>query len=217
MKQVKKFWKWFQTNEEALKNALLLGINTAEVFRKMERNYNSISTRIGYYIMVPNDGTEKSKIIFTAWGYGKLSAKIKALGDLAPELRYFSVQASITPTQQRAAIKKRKDPPYNFDRYSIRISQLYMSLLDYNIESKQLKVCVHFPNEDEMTQCEYLDANLTFVVMNVIGETAFKKHIKYIEYIPLEGTQNGLVDLIDLPDYIDYLYHINSRRKTRAI
>lgn len=92
-----------------------------------------------------------------------------------------------------------------------------MSLLDYNVQSKQLKVCILLPDQDEMMQCEDLDANLTFVVMNVIGEIAFKRHIKYIEFIPLEGAENGLLDLIDLPDYIDYLYQINSRRKTRTI
>jgi|GEM_PF-3017011 len=114
-------------------------------------------------------------------------------------------------------IREIKDPPYNFEHYAIRISQLRMSLLDYNVQSKQLKVCILLPDQDEMMQCEDLDANLTFVVMNVIGEIAFKRHIKYIEFIPLEGAENGLLDLIDLPDYIDYLYQINSRRKTRTI
>ena len=31
MKQITKFWSWFQDNEEAIKNALLLGINTKEL------------------------------------------------------------------------------------------------------------------------------------------------------------------------------------------
>ena len=73
MKQITKFWSWFQDNEEAIKNALLLGINTKEVFHHFNRNYSYISKRIGFLIIIPSTDQGKFTIIFTAEGYRKPS------------------------------------------------------------------------------------------------------------------------------------------------
>ena len=53
--------------------------------------------------------------------------------------------------------------------------------------------------------------------MEVIGEIAFRKHIKKIEFFDIPEATNGLLSLIELPEYIDYLYKINARQKTRII
>ena len=53
--------------------------------------------------------------------------------------------------------------------------------------------------------------------MDVIGEIAYRKHIKKIEFAQKPITPNGLLDLIELPDYIDYLYKINARNNSLKI
>jgi hypothetical protein len=53
--------------------------------------------------------------------------------------------------------------------------------------------------------------------MQVIGEIAFRKHIKEIQLNQMPVEPIGLLPLIDLPDFIAYLYKINSRRKTRML
>jgi hypothetical protein len=58
---------------------------------------------------------------------------------------------------------------------------------------------------------------LKFIVMDVIGEIAYRKHIKKIEFTQKPTTPNGLLNLIELPDYIDYLYKINARNNTLKI
>lgn len=40
----------------------------------------------------------------------------------------------------------------------------------------------------------------------VIGEVAFKKHVKNIEIKPIANNTNGLLQLIELDDYIANLY-----------
>ena len=217
MKQITTFWKWFQTNEEAIKSAFLLGINTDEVFTHFLRNYHYISKRIGFLIYAPDKDSEKCKIVFTAEGYRKLFPKIIALEDQAPKLKHFIPQAFIKPMQQVTKIKNGTDLPCSYENYEFKISDLQVALIDYNITIKQLKIKLYIPNYNEIKHFEELERDLKFLVMEIIGEIAFRKHIKHIEIDQTPRSINGLLPLIELPDYIDYLYKINARQKTRMI
>lgn len=217
MKQITKFWSWFQDNEEAVKNAFLLNINTEKVFFHLTRNLNYVSKRIGFMIKAPNSNNDKCLIIFTSEGYRKLFPKLIALEGQAPQLQYFIAQAFIKPIQDKTPYLTRKDKPYIFKKYKIKISQLYIALADYNITTKELKINLYIPDYDRIKDCDEIENNLKYIIMEVIGEIAFRKHIKKIEYIELPEATNGLLSIIELPDYIDYLYKINSRQKTRVI
>ena len=217
MKQINTFWNWFQDNEEAIKNAFLLGINTDEVFTHLLRNYHYISKRIGFLIYAPDKDSEKCKIVFTAEGYRKLFPKIIALEDQAPQLQYFIPQAFIKPIQDKTPYLEGKDKPYIFKKNKIKISQIYMALVDYNITTKQLKINLYIPAYDRIKDFDEIEIDLKYLVMEVIGEIAFRKHIKKIEFHDLPEATHGLLSLIELPDYINYLYKINSRQKTRLI
>ena len=190
MKEIQKFWNWFQDNEEAIKNALILGINTKEVFHHLNRNYRYISKRIGFLIISPSKNQDKFTIIFTADGYRKLFPKIIALEDQAPQLQHFIPQAFIKPIQDKTPYLDGKDEPYIFKKYKIKISQLYMALVDYNTTTKQLKINLYIPAYERIKDFDEIEIDLKYLVMEVIGEIA---------------------------DYIDYLYKINSRTKTRLI
>ena len=92
-----------------------------------------------------------------------------------------------------------------------------MGLVDYNITTKQLKINLYIPTYDRIKDFEEIQIDLKYLVMEVIGEIAFRKHIKNIEFLELPEATHGLLSLIELPEYIDYLYKINSTRKTRVI
>jgi hypothetical protein len=217
MKQITKFWSWFQDNEDAIKNALLLGINTKEVFHHLKRNLNYVSKRIGFMIKAPNSNNNKCLIIFTGEGYRKLFPKLIALEEQAPRLELFYAQAFIKPMEKVQQIILGKDNPYTFENYKIKISDLQMLLLDYNIGTKQLKIKIFIKNYNEIKHFEELQTDIKFMLMEIIGEINYRKHIKKIEFFDLPEATNGLLSLIELPDYIDYLYKINSRQKTRVI
>ena len=217
MKQITKFWSWFQDNEEAVKNVFLLNINTEKVFFHLTRNLNYVSKRIGFMIKAPNSNNDKCLIIFTADGYRKLFPKLIALEDQAPQLQYFIAQAFIKPIQDKTPYLTGKDKPYIFKKYKIKISQLYITLADYNITTKELKINLYIPDYDRIKDCDEIENNLKYIIMEVIGEIAFRKHIKKIEFFDLPEANIGLLSIIELPDYIDYLYKINSRQKTRVI
>ncbi|MGG7035736.1 MAG: hypothetical protein ACI7YS_11175 [Flavobacterium sp.] len=213
MTQITHFWKWFQDNEEAIKNAFLIGLNTEEVFSHLNRNFKYISKRIGYIIVPPSENQSKYTIIFTAEGYRKLFPKIIALEERAPQLKYFVPQAFIKPMQEIEHIKNGNDAPRIYENYQIKISQLYMALVNYDISRKQLRIKLFVSNYNYNKRFSDFESELIFIVMEIIGEIAFRKHIKQIEFEELPSNVNGLLPLIDLPDFINYLYKINSRDK----
>jgi hypothetical protein len=216
-KKITTFWNYFQKNEQEITNAILLGINTEEVLSQISKKLDYVSRRIGYVIKSPKTINDKFIIILTGHGYRKLFAKIIALESQAPALKNFTAQAFIKPLEDTSEYKNGTDEPCNCGNYEIKISELQISLLDYNIATKQIKIDLYLPHYNELKHFEDLKYNIDWMVMQIIGEIAFRKHIKHIQLsqIPLED--NGLLCLIDLPDFIDYLYKINSRKKTRQI
>ncbi|WP_026979087.1 hypothetical protein [Flavobacterium tegetincola] len=217
MKQIDKFWKWFQDNEQALKNAFFLGINREEVLFHFNRNLNYVSTRIGFVIKRTSDDNDKSLIIFTGAGYRKLFPKLIALEEQAPKLELFRPQAFIKPMQNTDEIKQGNDDPIYCENYILKLSEMQFSLLDFNVSTKQLKLTIYLLNFDEIETIEQLYDDIRWLLMEIIGEINYKKHIKDFELVQMPNNQNGLLDLIELQDYIDYLCKIDSGKKTRYL
>ena len=219
MKQVNRFWTWFQDNEQALKNAFFLGINSEEVLFHFTRNLNYVSKRIGFVIKTQTQNKEDDRylIIFTAGGYRKLFPKLIALEEQAPPLELFRPQAFIKTMQNKEEVKLGNDHPIECQNYTLKISEMQFSLLDFNIATKQLKLTIYLPNYEEIEAFEQLYRDIRWILMEIIGEINYKKHIKDFELAQMPKNQNGLLDLIELQDYIDYLYQINSRKRKRSI
>lgn len=218
MKQIDKFWNWFLANEEAIIHAIRFGINANEVFLHFDRHFTGISKRIGFMITLSNDDEEKHTIVFSALGYSKLFPKIRALEQQAPKLLYFTPQAFIKPLQDKTAIIEGKDNGYNFGDYYIRISQLYLSMDQYDLASKRLRITVYVPEYDALRMYDdNIDSHLICIVLDIVGEVAFRKHIRTFGIATLPDSPKGLLKLIELQDCIDQLYKIDSRRKTRLI
>ncbi|WP_162127729.1 hypothetical protein [Flavobacterium phycosphaerae] len=217
MKQITKFWNWFHANEEAVKNALLLGMNTEEVFLELHRHYQSISKRIGFQLIASSAEEGKFIFIFSAGGYPKLFAKILALEAQAPPLQYFIPQAFIKPIADTTPHIKGEDNAYGFEDYEIKISQVYFSITDYDITTKRLKIMLHVPHYVPLEDHEAVVFNMGHLVIDVLGEIAFRKHIRYFEVSQWPEDRSGLLKLITLQEQIDYLYKVNTRGKTRLI
>lgn len=217
MKQINRFWKWFQDNELAIKHAFTLGINSEEVISHLLRNLDYVSKRIGYVVKIPKNEEKKCLIIFTGGGYRKLFPKLVALEEQAPALKYFKPQAFIKPLENIQEIKNDTANTLMSNNREITIIHLQFSLLDFNIATKQLKIAIYVPNDVEMGSQEEQYNNMKYVLMEIIGELNYRKHIKYFEIIATAKNPVGLLDLLDLQVYIDYLYKINSRKKPRMI
>lgn len=217
MKAIEKFWTWFQDNEQDIKNALLLGIRTEELLPQLSKKVYLISRRIGFVIKFPETDADLFLFIFTGGGYRKLFPKLLAFEELAPKLDYFKVQAFIKPMENREEVLLGTDEPICFHHYEFKVSELRFSLLDFNVKAKQVKLTVFLEDYDALQEFKELRDDVQNVLIDVIGEIKYRKHIKDFELAPLPINQSGLVPLIELEECIDYLYVINSRKKTRVI
>jgi hypothetical protein len=216
-KKINSFWNYVQKNEQEIYLALLLGIRYDAVFALFDKKLSSISKRIGYMIVCPINDPTHYQFVFTCGGYRKLFAKILALEDQAPKLEHFSAEAFIKPMGATAVYKNGTDSPLPFDEYEIKISDMQMALEDYDIASKRLKINIYIPYYHELKEWEYLKSEFVWVLMHILGEIAYRKHIRDFQLQPMPLEPFGLLPLIELPDYIAYLYAINSRRKTRVV
>ena len=217
IKKINNFWKWFQENEQSILNAILLGINTEEIKTNFDKKYSAISTRISIIICGPVNEKGKYKIIFTAYGYRKLFGKVLGLENQAPELQHFIPQAFIKPIQNMNEFKVGNDLPRNFGNHEFKVSELQMELLEYNSDRKIVKIKVYLPYYNQAENNDQLASIIDLIVMNIIGEIAFRKHIRYIQLDQIPTRTHGLLSLIELPEFIDSLIKINARGKTRQI
>ena len=67
-----------------------------------------------------------------------------------------------------------------------------MALVDYNITTKQLKINLYIPDYDRIKDFDEIEIDMKYLVMEVIGEIAFRKHIKKIEFLELLEATNSL-------------------------
>jgi hypothetical protein len=217
IKQINTFWNYFRKNEQIIFNALLLGINTDQTFSQLAKKLEYVSKTIDIVIKAPINSDDKFTIVFTGFGYRKLCSKIIALESQAPALEHFNIQAFIKPLEDTTSYKEGTDESWGFKNFEIKISEVQIALLDYNIATKKIKIDLYLPDFNSLKHFDSLQPNIDWIVMHILGEIAFRKHISeiHLHQMPLEPV--GLLPLIDLPDFIAYLYKINSSRKTRMI
>jgi hypothetical protein len=216
-KKITTFWNYFKNNEQEIFNAFVLGINKQEVINQTVKKLDGVSKRISFIIEPPRGFDDKYKIVFTGYGYRKLFTKMIGLENQAPELKDFTAQAFIKPLEDTTKYKNGTDEPCVCKNYEIKISEVLIALLDYNIATKQIKINIYLPEYNEIKCFDDLKDNIDWIVIQIIGEIAFRKHIKEIRLHQIPVEPIGLLSLIELTDFIAYLYQINSRKKTRIV
>lgn len=216
-KKISSFWNWFQKNEQEIFNAFHLNIKKEEVVAQMLKKLDIVSKSIGFVIRSSTEFEDKYIILFTGNGLRRLFAKMMALENQAPTLEHFTAQAFIKPLEDASMYKEGTDNPCACKNFEIKISQIQMTLLDYNISKKEIKINLYLPDYNELKKHDDMESTIEFIVMQIIGEIAFRKHIRKIILHPMPLEPKGLLPLMELPDFIDYLYRINSRNKTRLI
>jgi hypothetical protein len=199
IKTIQNFWIWIEDNQTAIFNAYVLGINTQEVAMHFNRNLNYISKQIGCLLFYQD---ETLKLLFTAQGYRKLFPKLIALEENAPNLSRVTPIIFIKPITNKERYLKKEDGYLSIFKQELKISDLYLQLDNYNTTTKKIDITVFHPYKDS----EKMQNAILFAVMLVIGEIAFKKHLKEIKFIFYDKLPIGLLQLIELDEYISYLY-----------
>lgn len=216
MKQITAFWNCFQKNEQKIISALLLKSTTDEAFHQIIKKLNNISKKISFTIKIPKTSQEKYIIIFSGTGNRRVFPKIIALENQAPSMKQCIAQAFIKPLDLEK-YKKGTDQPFLFDNYEIKLSKIKMELLDYNTDTRHLKIKIYLSQYNELRHFDKLTADIHWMVMYMVGEIAYHRHIKEISLHQLPLKDSRLLSLLDLPSCIDYCCKINSGKNTRQI
>jgi hypothetical protein len=216
-KKINSFWNYVKKNEQEIFNGLLLGINYEQVLKQFHKKMVTISKVFLFLIQIPDHDHQKYTIVFCCRGCRNLYSKALALEKQVPQMELFTAQAFIQPTANISKYKNGTDEPLEFDAYEIKISDMLMSLEDYDIDRKELKINIYLPYYDAIKGCESLQYDIELNVLIILGEMAFYKHIREINLHPMPLEAVGLLPLIELPEFIAYLYKINSRRRTRVV
>ncbi|WP_281298843.1 hypothetical protein [Flavobacterium limnophilum] len=216
-KKITSFWNYVRKNEQEIFNGLLLGLNYDQILEQFYKKLSYISKAMIFLIKIPENDQEKYTIIFCCRGYRKIFSKAIALEEQVPQMEKFTAQAFVQPFEEVTKYKNGTDEPFEFNGCDIKISEMQMSLEDYDIARKQLKINIYLPFYNEIKEYKNLENDIHLIVLFILGEMAFYKHIREIKLHPMPLEPVGLLSLIELPDFIDYLYQINSRRKTRKV
>ena len=216
-KKINSFWNYVRKNEQEIFNGLLLGINYDQVLKQFHKKLVTISKVFIFLIQIPDHDQQKYTIVFCCRGCRNLYSKALALEKQVPQMETFTAQAFVQPTANISKYKNGTDEPLEFGPYEIKISDMQMSLEDYDIDRKQLKINIYLPYYDAIKAYESLHYDIELNVLLILGEMVFYKHIRKINLHPMPIEPVGLLPLIELPDFIDYLYKINSRKKTRQV
>jgi hypothetical protein len=199
IKTIQNFWRWVEDNQTTIFNAYVVGINTAEVAMHFNRNLNYISKQIDCLLFYQD---ETLKLLFTAQGYRKLFPKLIALEENAPKLSRVTPSIFIKPITNKEKYLKKEDGYLSIFKQELKISDLYLQLDNYNTTTKKIDITIFHPYKDS----DKMQNAILFIVMFVIGEIAFKKHLNEIEIKSTNIIPNGMLPLIELEEYIAYLY-----------
>lgn len=200
IKTIKNFWSWVVDNEIAIFNAVVLDLNRKEVMQHFDRNLNYVSKRIGTMMYFDK---ESLAIIFTVGGFRKLFPKLIAIEENIPKLTKLIPMVFIKPITEKEKYLQKNDEAISIYNQYLKISDLYLKLDDFNTSTKKIDITIFHPYKES----EKMHEALTFAVMLVIGEIAFKKHLKNIEIKPITKNPHGLLQLIELDEFIKYLYN----------
>lgn len=213
--QISSFWNWVQKNEPQIVNAFLLGLQTDAVYFQLRKKLGVVSKRIDFIIALPQKSPGSLRLVFTCFGRSSLFDKIIALEQQAPPLRYIGAQAFIQPLTDVSEFLNGSDLPVICPKFEIPIPSLVLSLVDYNIASQQLKIKVYLPHYDAIQHFEDLKTEIEWIVLLIVGEIAYRRHIQAIELSQLPLGPNPFLPLVELVDLIASLHSQNSGRKKK--
>ena len=214
IKKINSFWKWFLNSEIEILKALLYQKNYTDVFAKMNRKLNIISKKIGYIIKVTTEEKEKIKIIFTAHGNSKLFDKVIALEKAAPDFHNWSIQSFIKPTKDIEQFKKGLDEAFIFQDFELKTSELYFSVIDYNLQKKKLNIIIFMKNYTFHCENDFLEEAVCIVLQEFISDISLYKNINFVQIGQTPNNTHNLVHLFELQEYVDKLNTIRNNKET---
>lgn len=210
LKQITSFWKWFAENERQIFLEFIENDEELPYTNQLRVKFSKLSKRIEW-ICVGESETGKLKMVLSADGYRKLIPKINAIIENAPLVEYWEFKNLFQPNTNLESIKEGLDLGYKFFDFSLKTSDLYFTILEYNTVYKKMKIQVFLKNKERIFSSNHLDFAIELTLKELIGEMNLRRHISSVQKAPLPENKNKLIPLYKLQQYIDFLKRINKK------
>lgn len=212
IKNTKSFWNWFQKNEIEIFKALLNLDKYNSTLNQFKTRLAKISNKIGFIIKATDKSNTKFKIIFSAHGNRKRYHLVTHIADQAPELPNWIFQAFIQPSEIIEKFKQGLDEYFVFQDFSLKVSEVYFSILDYNTTKRKINIVVYINNYNYHFENEFLEEAIYIILEDVAAEKTTKNNITLVQLAQLPNQPQNLIKLYELQTYID-LFNLGKRQK----
>ena len=209
LRRIKNFWRWWAVHKSEIQHALTTRENFEQFYSQIYEKMIYISRRIDFKL---EGDTESNfiKITFSAHGYRKLFPKIIALTENFPMIPGMVVQAFILPMENIESCKQGTDDPHDFSDFTLKISEMYFTIEEYNTELKKLKIKVYVKNYRYHNDNPLLPSSVFLVIEELLGEVACRRYIRDFELAQIPEPPHNGIPLYELPDCINRLKTIKT-------
>jgi len=199
MASAKKFWEWFESNNQSL---LILNNKDIEKDAK-ERLLDDLLDHLHeycdhLYFEVGGMPGQEQELIITADGEIDYFEKVEELISAAPPIKNWTYTAFMQPHDL--------DYTSNFEDVELKPLEIWFLPLNSTSEPKSIGFRVCIPNYNTIKDSEWLDAAVYRMLDTVLGEKSFALDVDFIEIdgLPDEPEKKGMMELKDLPAFLKW-------------
>jgi hypothetical protein len=206
MPTINDFWSWFVANEDTYYGFHRMDLEDKNYhLERLLEQLQAFDPCIGVVLVGPKHLT-KATLTITADGNPNGFLYIQNLVEKAPTLPRWEFVAFIQPSVDIGACMDGTDPPYEFYRMPVKISELYWLPLEpeEGDTSGKMNINLYFKGFDESVKglgFEQVRANISHILQDLLGELDLERHIGSIHLQDTDPTESPL-GLYDLPAYI---------------
>lgn len=213
-KNTKSFWNWFQKNEIEIFKALINLDKYDSTLNQFKTRLAKISNKIGFIIKATDKTNTKFKVIFTVHGNKKFFNLVNFITEQAPILPNWIFQASIQPSEKIEKFKQGLEEDYIFQDFSLKVSEVYFSIIDYNTTKKKVNIVIYINNYNYHFESEFFEESIFIILEDLVGEKAAKNNITLVQLAQLTNEPKNIIHLYELQTYIDLL---NFRKRQKFL
>lgn len=162
--------------------------------------------------LIIKNGKNKSKLIITANGNPYLFKEVELLVRHAPEIDRWKITAFLQPQINLTKYEEGTDKPLEYYGISLRISEMYFTILENPEKPTNLGIKVYLKNYIVYKNNPKLREAVYVHIEHLIGEKSFANEIAFIEINQLTNCHDDVIELYNLKSFIESLSKINFRQ-----
>jgi len=215
----KKFWTWFQNNQQKL---YILPLLTREekqnLYDTLIKNLDQYCKGLGFSIHFADNYQGYATLTITAYGVKELFPKVIELVEAAPKIDNWNIEAFIKQKENQNF-----DQPYKFGNLEINVKDLSFQPVKYIKSTGKIIINIYIDkkspslrrarrrlgaqrsNPVNPVNPKALKTAITFILEDLLGEEQLYAKIKYIKCYRNNRNRGITYKLIHLKNYLELI------------